>query len=169
KVVDLLMKAGLTSMDALIGLAERQDYQRLTDINQIGEKTAKCLFDGLLDPLNRQRIEALRIAGLSMEEKIEKNDLPQTFKGQVWCVTGSFEHFNPRSKAMEEVEKRGGRAVSSVSAKTTHLLVGKGGGAKAETARGLGVKLIGEEEFLVLLGRKERTEEEKGVQSDFGF
>ncbi|MFA6775207.1 MAG: NAD-dependent DNA ligase LigA [Sphaerochaetaceae bacterium] len=169
KVVDLLVKAGLTGMDALIGLAERQDYQRLTDINQIGEKTAKCLFDGLLDPLNRQRIEALRIAGLSMEEKIEKNDLPQTFKGQVWCVTGSFEHFNPRSKAMEEVEKRGGRAVSSVSAKTTHLLVGKGGGAKAETARGLGVKLIGEEEFLVLLGRKERTEEEKGVQSDFGF
>jgi DNA ligase (NAD+) len=90
-----------------------------------------------------------------MEEVVEKNDLPQTFKGEVWCVTGSFVHFNPRSKAMEEVEKRGGRTVSAVSAKTTHLLTGKGGGSKEETARGLGVKIVTEEEFLSLLGKGE--------------
>ncbi|MFA6734509.1 MAG: NAD-dependent DNA ligase LigA, partial [Sphaerochaetaceae bacterium] len=144
KVVDLLIKNGLSSMDELLSVAKAQDYPRLTSISQIGEKTAKCLFDGLLDPLNQQRIEGLRRAGLAMEEKSVTTDLPQTFAGQVWCVTGSFEHFNPRSKAMEEVEKRGGRTVSAVSAKTTHLLVGKGGGSKAETARALGVKLVNE-------------------------
>jgi DNA ligase (NAD+) len=101
-----------------------------------------------------------------MEEKSVTTDLPQTFAGQVWCVTGSFEHFNPRSKAMEEVEKRGGRTVSAVSAKTTHLLVGKGGGSKAETARALGVKLVNEEQFLALLGQAQSSGEGQG---DFGF
>lgn len=166
KVVDLLIKNGLSSMDELLSVAKAQDYPRLTSISQIGEKTAKCLFDGLLDPLNQQRIEGLRRAGLAMEEKSVTTDLPQTFAGQVWCVTGSFEHFNPRSKAMEEVEKRGGRTVSAVSAKTTHLLVGKGGGSKAETARALGVKLVSEQQFLALLGQGEPSGEGQG---DFGF
>jgi DNA ligase (NAD+) len=166
KVVDLLIKNGLSSMDELLSVAKAQDYPRLTSISQIGEKTAKCLFDGLLDPLNQQRIEGLRRAGLAMEEKSVTTDLPQTFAGQVWCVTGSFEHFNPRSKAMEEVEKRGGRTVSAVSAKTTHLLVGKGGGSKAETARALGVKLVNEEQFLALLGQAQSSGEGQG---DFGF
>ncbi|MCH3907416.1 MAG: NAD-dependent DNA ligase LigA [Sphaerochaeta sp.] len=166
KVVDLLIKNGLSSMDELLSVAKAQDYPRLTSISQIGEKTAKCLFDGLLDPLNQQRIEGLRSAGLAMEEKSVTTDLPQTFAGQVWCVTGSFEHFNPRSKAMEEVEKRGGRTVSAVSAKTTHLLVGKGGGSKAETARALGVKLVNEEQFLALLGQAQSSGEGQG---DFGF
>ena len=35
------------------------------------------------------------------------SDLPQTFAGQTWCVTGSFEHLNPREKAMEEVVRAG--------------------------------------------------------------
>lgn len=166
KVVDLLIKNGLSSMDELLSVAKAQDYPRLTSISQIGEKTAKCLFDGLLDSLNQQRIEGLRRAGLAMEEKSVTTDLPQTFAGQVWCVTGSFEHFNPRSKAMEEVEKRGGRTVSAVSAKTTHLLVGKGGGSKAETARALGVKLVNEEQFLALLGQAQSSGEGQG---DFGF
>lgn len=166
KVVDLLIKNGLSSMDELLSVAKAQDYPRLTSISQIGEKTAKCLFDGLLDPLNQQRIEGLRRAGLAMEEKSVTTDLPQTFAGQVWCVTGSFEHFNPRSKAMEEVEKRGGRTVSAVSAKTTHLLVGKGGGSKAETARALGVKLVNEQQFLALLGQAQSSGEGQG---DFGF
>ena len=155
KAVDLLIKGGYDSMDKLLALSEKNDVESLTAIKQIGEKTARCLFDGLNDPDNRRRIEALRLEGLSMEEVVEKNDLPQTFKGEVWCVTGSFVHFNPRSKAMEEVEKRGGRTVSAVSAKTTHLLTGKGGGSKEETARGLGVKIVTEEEFLSLLGKGE--------------
>lgn len=151
KVVDLLIKAGYRSMDQLLALAKEGDVEKLTAIDQIGEKTARLLFDGLNDPAVQERIESLRAAGLAMEEEEEKNDAPQTMVGQVWCVTGSFVHFNPRSKAMEEVEKRGGRTVSSVSSKTTHLLVGTGGGSKEQNARRLGVKIVYEDEFLKML------------------
>ena len=78
--------------------------------------------------------------------------VPQPFAGQVWCVTGSFERFQPREKAMEEVTKRGGRVVSSVSAKTTHLLAGDGAGSKLAKARTLGVTVVSEADFLRLIG-----------------
>ena len=152
KAVELLVKDGLVSMDQLLELASKHDVDRLIGIKQMGPKTVKSLFDGLNDPANRVRIEALRAAGLQMEERMERNDVPQTMAGQVWCVTGSFVHFNPRSKAMEEVEKRGGRSVGSVSRKTTYLLVGTGGGSKEAVARSLGVKIVHEDEFIAMLG-----------------
>ena len=166
KAVDLLVKDGITSMDQLLGLAAKHDADRLLGIKQMGPKTVKSLFDGLNDPANRTRIEALRAAGLQMEERVERNDIPQTMAGQVWCVTGSFVHFNPRSKAMEEVEKRGGRSVGSVSRKTTHLLVGAGGGSKEAAARSLGVKIVHEDEFIAMLGMgdEKAAEDQKKAQ-----
>jgi len=166
KAVDLLIKEGITSMDQLLGLAAKNDVDRLISIKQMGPKTVKSLFDGLNDPANRTRIEALRAAGLQMEERTERNDLPQTMAGQVWCVTGSFVHFNPRSKAMEEVEKRGGRSVGSVSRKTTHLLVGAGGGSKEATARYLAVRIVHEDEFIAMLGMgdEKAAEDQKKAQ-----
>jgi DNA ligase (NAD+) len=66
-------------------------------------------------------------------------------------VTGSFETFSPREKAMEEVVKRGGKVGEAVTSKTTHLLVGANPGSKLDTARSRGVKLVSEPEFLALL------------------
>ena len=76
---------------------------------------------------------------------------PQIFEGQSWCVTGSFERFQPRELAMEEVKRRGGRVTSDVSSKTTHLLAGSGAGGKLERARELGVRIVEEEAFLELI------------------
>ena len=57
--------------------------------------------------------------------------------------------------ALAEIEKRGGRTTSSVTGKTTHLLLGKGGGSKRQTAEKLGVKLVSEEEFLEMISKGE--------------
>ncbi len=164
KAVDLLIGSGFTKMDQLLELAKNHDEAALSGIKQMGPKTIASLFDGLNDPALRIRIEALRKAGLHMEESVRENDLPQSMSGQVWCVTGSFVHFNPRSKAMEEVERRGGRTVGSVTRKTTHLLVGSGGGSKEATARALGVQIVHEDAFIAMLGmgdQKAKKSEEK--------
>jgi DNA ligase (NAD+) len=44
--------------------------------------------------------------------------------------------------------KRGGTAVSSVTTKTTHILVGENPGSKLAKARSLGIAVVSEEEFL---------------------
>ena len=79
------------------------------------------------------------------------SEFPAVFEGQTWCVTGSFENFKPRSLAEEEIKKRGGKTVTSVTGKTTHLLVGSGGGSKREKAEKVGARLVEEQEFLELL------------------
>ncbi|MGE4453686.1 MAG: NAD-dependent DNA ligase LigA [Sphaerochaeta sp.] len=168
KGAELLIEAGIDSMDKLLDVARNQDLERLTSIKQIGKKSARLYIDALLEPAMLDRIEALRELGLPMEHtKEDTGDLEQIFSGQVWCVTGSFEHFNPRGKAMDEVLRRGGRTVSSVTSKTTHLLAGGGGGSKLKKAEELGVTVVDEQTFLALLDTKGKNQEE--TQGEFAF
>ncbi len=152
KVTELLIGAGFRDIDSILSLAESGDPAPLLEIHGIGERTAEILITELRRRKIRRRIERLRKAGLNFREGDRlRSGLPRTFEGQTWCVTGSFETFKPRELAMEEVEKRGGRAGSSVTSKTTHLLAGENPGSKLEKARSLGVRIVSEKEFLALL------------------
>ena len=153
KAVELLVDAGFRDVDSLLAAADRKDVPRLSSIHGMGEKTAGRIIEQLNLPEVRTRIAALRAAGLSFAAEAETGSEPQIFQNQIWCVTGSFESFQPRERAMEEVKKRGGKTVSSVSAQTTHLLAGRSPGSKLQKALSLNVKIVGEEEFLRLIGR----------------
>jgi DNA ligase (NAD+) len=155
KAADLLIGAGYADIDSLLAVAESNDAAPLLTIHGIGERTAETLLLELRRPEMRRRIEQLRAAGLRFREETTAPAAsgPQPFAGQTWCVTGSFERFTPREKAMEEVERRGGRVSASVTAATTHLLVGSSPGSKLAKAKKLGIAIVDEPEFLDLLGR----------------
>lgn len=161
KGAEILVKGGFDSIDKLLEASRNNDIEAFTRISQVGEQSALLIMNALNDPVMIERIEKLRAAGLQFVEVKEENNEEQIFSGQVWCVTGSFENFNPRGLAMKEVEKRGGRSVSSVTGKTTHLLVGKGGGSKKTQAEKLGVIIVTEEEFLELIGKKSESKSDK--------
>lgn len=156
KVTELLIDSGIVSIDQLFLIAEQDDVDRLIQIDGIGEKTADRIVSELTDPDQRARIEALRSVGLHFEAELpRKGDddaAAQEFSGQNWCVTGSFDHFKPRDRAMAEVKKRGGVVTSGVSGKTTHLLAGEGAGGKLEKAKSVGATIVTEAEFLRMIG-----------------
>jgi DNA ligase (NAD+) len=157
KVVELLAEGGYRDIDSLLEAADRRDPSAFTSIHGIGPRTAEILISELSSPEVRRRIQGLRSAGLTFREEApgpteEVAAGAGPFAGQTWCVTGSFERFKPRELAMEEVKRRGGRVVSSVTSRTTHLLAGAAAGSKLEKARELGVTVVSEEEFLRLLG-----------------
>lgn len=153
KGAEILVKGGFDSMDKLLAASDASDIGAFTKIPQIGQQTAVAIINALQDPDMRRRIGQLRDCGLQFTQQEQENSLDQIFAGQVWAVTGSFEHFNPRSLALKELEKRGARTVSSITGKTTHLLLGTGGGSKRKTAEELGVRIVDEKEFMELLGR----------------
>ena len=153
KGAEILVKGGFDSMDKLLAASDASDIGAFTKIPQIGQQTAVAIISALQDPDMRRRIGQLRACGLQFTQQEQENSLEQIFAGQVWAVTGSFEHFNPRSLALKELEKRGARTVSSITGKTTHLLLGTGGGSKRKTAEELGVRIVDEKEFMELLGR----------------
>lgn len=163
KSAEILISGGFDSIDKL----ENARLEDLVAIEGIGEKTATIIIESFKNQRLLDTIEALKKAGVHMSSAEDESDeapLEKTLEGTVWCVTGSFEHFNPRSKAMEEVEKRGGRTVSSVTGKTTHLLAGKNGGSKLSEAERLGVKIVSEEEFLRMIGDGGEKKDSKGGQ-----
>ena len=120
-------------------------------IHGLGPRTVESLQSVFRDKDVLAVIESLKKLGLNFKGKqIVKSD-KQPFLDQSWCVTGSFQNFQPRDKAMDLIVHHGGRKVSSVSSKTTHLLAGEGAGSKMEKALELGVKVVNEEEFLLIL------------------
>ncbi len=153
KAADLLIANGYTNIDKIIDLAKENDVETLVAIHGIGESTATNIFKELLKPSMQKRISALKKAGLNFtHEEKDKYQGEPVFNEQVWCVTGSFDNFQPRSKAEEEIEKRGGRVTTSITSKTTHLLKGTGGGSKVQKASALNVKIVEETKFLLMLG-----------------
>jgi DNA ligase (NAD+) len=70
--------------------------------------------------------------------------------GKRFVFTGTLSSMG-REKAKAAVEAAGGRAMSAVSKETDYLVVGEGGGGKAEKAAKLGVPVLDEDGFLELL------------------
>ena len=65
-------------------------------------------------------------------------------------VTGTLEGFT-RDSVKEAIISRGGKASSSVSKKTDFVVVGDNAGSKADKAEQLGVRIVDEAQFVVLL------------------
>ena len=86
---------------------------------------------------------------------MEIDQLPQIFNNQIWCITGSFENYKPRSLAGDEITKRGGKTTTSVTGKTTHLLAGNSSGSKLTKAQNLGTSIVTENEFMEMLIKNE--------------
>jgi DNA ligase (NAD+) len=155
KAVELLVDAGFATIEKLFAVSDDNDLESLVAIHGIGEKTASNIISELGDTKMRNRIARLKSAGLQFEEETQASlDIEQIFSGQTWCITGSFENFSPREKALDEVKRRGGKTTSTITKSTTHLLAGPGGGSKLDKAIELGTTIIDEKEFLKLLGWK---------------
>ncbi len=90
-------------------------------------------------------------SGVSMADERDEST-PHTLAGLSIVVTGSLAEFS-RDGAKEAILARGGKAASSVSKKTNYVVVGESPGSKAEKAEQLGVPILDEAGFKVLLER----------------
>ncbi len=151
-VAAALIGHGFDDIDKIIAVASRGEWQAFAAVEGIGETTARQLVGHFSKAENLELIARLRAAGLRFRaEGPAAPAIDDSLAGQVWVITGSFEKFNPRSLAAEEIRGRGGRVAESVTARTTHLLAGSNPGSKLAKAEALKVAVVSEDEFLALL------------------
>jgi len=128
--------------------ASLEELQRVRDI---GPVVAKSIFGFFREKRNCKFIGKLKKVGV--EIITEEKPKYQPLKGKTFVLTGSLEAMT-REEAKEKIRLLGGEISESVSKKTDFVIFGKEPGSKLEKAKKLGVKTIGEKEFLKLISSR---------------
>ena len=121
----------------------------LLAIHGMGETIAKSVIEWFGNAAARRLVEKLRRRQLNFEEPRQKTT--GALKGMTVVLTGTLDALS-REEATQLIEANGGKVTSGVSKKTSFVVAGADAGSKLEKARTLGVKVIGEQELLEMVG-----------------
>lgn len=135
--IDKLAEAGVEELDA---------------IPEIGLAVAESVYNWFRTEANIDLVRRLREAGVKMEIDGDSTaSLDERFVGKTFVLTGALENYT-RDEAAKLIEERGGRVSSSVSKKTNFVIAGSDAGSKLTKAEALGVTVLGESEFVGMIG-----------------
>jgi len=134
------------------------DRERFQQIREIGPEISESLVVYWSEPRNREVIAQLQESGVQVAPGMATGDRRNSpLAGKTFVFTGGLDHFT-RDEAQQAVEAAGAGVASSVSKKTSYVVVGRDPGSKLDQARTLGVTILTEQEFASLIG-----EDEKGL------
>lgn len=133
-------------LDALMSAS----IEKLLLTPDVGAITAELAYKFFRAPHNIEVITALREDGVYWDKVAQMVSEGLPLDGQTWVITGALDSM-ARDEAKAKLQALGAKVSGSISAKTTALLAGDRAGSKMAKAEKLGVKVVGEEEFLKML------------------
>jgi len=152
------LAAAFGSLPALMDAAPDR-LEAVPDVGPVVARSVRRFFD---EPRNRALVARLAAAGVRGTAEAEagsalvspapeaETGADAAFAGRTFVLTGTLGSMS-RDEAAAAIEARGGRVTSSVSRKTSYLVVGADAGSKLEKARALGVAILDEEAFRRLI------------------
>ena len=143
-----ILAARFGSLDRLAQATEEE----LTAINDVGGITARYLTEWFAAPQSQHLIAALKEAGVNMESQAAP--VGDRLAGITFVLTGELSACS-RKEAGDKLEAQGAKVSGSVSKKTGCVIAGEAAGSKLRKAQELGVPVLDEEQFLVLVGERE--------------
>ncbi|WP_423059048.1 NAD-dependent DNA ligase LigA [Brevibacterium linens] len=139
------LAATFRTLDAI----REASLEELSAVESIGPTIAKSLCDWFAVDWHVEIVDTWKAAGVRMEdEEVEAG--AQTLEGLTIVATGSLSSFT-RDGIKEAILGAGGKAAGSVSKKTDYVVAGENAGSKLEKAESLGVPVLDEDQFRVLL------------------
>lgn len=134
------------SMEALL----TAEADQLAAIRDIGAVIAESVVTWLSVPTNRDLLERLEAAGLTMTFTAPASSEDNPFFGKTLVFTGTMPTLG-RAEAKTMAQDVGAKVSGSVSKKTDYVIAGAEAGSKLEKAQALGVTVLDEAEFLKML------------------
>lgn len=134
------------SMEALL----TAEAEQLAAIRDIGAVIAESVVTWLSVPTNRDLLERLAAAGLTMTFTAPASSEDNPFFGKTLVFTGTMPTLG-RAEAKTMAQDVGAKVSGSVSKKTDYVIAGAEAGSKLEKAQALGVTVLDEAEFLKML------------------
>ncbi len=127
------------------------DYEALSKIDEIGDKTAYSIVSYFNNDLNKKILQRLDDAGLKLSKGENPNNTSNKLEGKKIVVSGVFENYS-RSELINIIEINGGEIKSSVSLNISFIVGGdKMGVSKKSKAQDLNIPIITEKDFTNLI------------------
>lgn len=128
--------------------------EQLQALEDVGPKVGGSIFQFFSNPDNITMLLELEQLGLTLKNEKKEMSSTGSLTGQTFLFTGTLPTLK-RSQAEAMAEEQGGQILGGVSAKLNYLVVGEDAGSKLEKAKKINsVKIISEDEFLQLIGKK---------------
>jgi DNA ligase (NAD+) len=131
------------------GFAAKSKSEKETGIvTEAGPVVARNVLEYFASDEGRGILRRMKELGLTPQS--EKRAVKKTggvFLGKTFVLTGTLPSMT-RQEAASRIEALGGKVSASVSKNTDYVLAGAEAGSKLEKAEALGVRVIGEAEFL---------------------
>jgi DNA ligase (NAD+) len=134
------------SMDVLMNATEED----IAAVEGIGPVIAQSVHDFFAQDGNRAVIEKLRAGGVRMADEVVAVPTDGPLLGMTFVLTGTLPNIT-REEATAMIEAAGGKVTSSVSKKTSYVVVGADPGSKHDKAIALERPIIGEDELKALV------------------
>src|SRR5882672_10213119 len=132
------------SMDAIVNAS----LEQLQEVNEVGPRIAQSIVEFFSEAKNRELVQRLRQAGLTL--KGVKKERGTQLAGKTFVLTGTLAR-HTRDEAKKLIEDAGGKVAGSVSKKTDYVVAGEEAGSKLDKARALGLAVIDESALEQLL------------------
>jgi DNA ligase (NAD+) len=133
------------SMEALMNASAEE----LEEVDEVGPRIADSIVEFFQEPRNRELVNRLEKAGLTLSGA--KKQRGTKLAGKTFVLTGTLSQYT-RDQAKKMIEDAGGRVSGSVSKNTDYVVAGSDAGSKLEKAKELGVAVIDESEMEKLAG-----------------
>jgi DNA ligase (NAD+) len=131
-----------------ISALEKAGEEELQQVEEVGPRIAKSIVEFFAEPKNRELVEELRAAGLTLKGK--KKERGTKLAGKTFVLTGTLSNYT-RDEAKKLIEDAGGKVAGSVSKKTDYVVAGADAGSKLDKAKELGVAIVDESGMGALL------------------
>ena len=123
--------------------------EQLVEVNDIGEISAKAIYQYFHDVKSKELLERMQKHGVNMV-RLQATGSDDVLANHTFVITGTLPTMG-RKEAAELIELHGGKVSSSVSKKTNYLLAGENAGSKLTKAQDLGIPVLSETEFLQMI------------------
>jgi DNA ligase (NAD+) len=127
----------------------KYDFTRLKDFGQV---MSDSIYEYFNDSNNMVNFEDL-IKYLEFAQTQNKEIKTSLFKDKTVVVTGTLANYTRESIA-QELEHFGAKLAGSVSKKTDYLIAGEKAGSKLAKAASLGVTILTEQEYILMIKEK---------------
>ena len=139
------LAAHFSGLPQLMSAGENEFLQ----VDGIGVQAATALVEYFANPSVQRMIDQLVQAGVVIQPVAVKRE---SLSNRVFLFTGTLRTLS-REEAKQLVKAQGGQVTSSMSHRVTDVVVGEKAGGKKKKAEELGLVILSEEEFLMLVSK----------------